>query len=150
MAHYCILCGKRKANEQFSGRGHLRHECRECQRLPREELAARRALLEMSGFFRRQSRISEKNIERLRFLATSTNSDVSRMADALLRIAAVAPFRRRRLTRIRSTEPALLSCLAEVGLFFDDLVDSTEDTSWLEGNSSDLQDLAELEDDLPF
>ena len=34
--HYCRICGEYKANEQFSGKGHARHICKECQSLPEE------------------------------------------------------------------------------------------------------------------
>lgn len=32
--HYCKVCGERKANEKFTGKGHARHICKECQSLP--------------------------------------------------------------------------------------------------------------------
>lgn len=32
--HYCRICGEYKANEQFSGKGHARHICKECRSLP--------------------------------------------------------------------------------------------------------------------
>ena len=32
--HYCRICGEYKANEKFSGKGHARHICKECQSLP--------------------------------------------------------------------------------------------------------------------
>lgn len=28
--HFCWSCGRRRPNEQFSGRNHGRHLCREC------------------------------------------------------------------------------------------------------------------------
>lgn len=34
--HYCRICGEHKANEQFSGKGHARHICKECQSLPED------------------------------------------------------------------------------------------------------------------
>ena len=34
--HYCRICGEYKANEKFSGKGHARHICKECQSLPKE------------------------------------------------------------------------------------------------------------------
>lgn len=30
--HYCRVCGRRRANEKFSGRGHARHSCKDCER----------------------------------------------------------------------------------------------------------------------
>lgn len=34
--HYCKICGERKANEKFSGKGHAVHICKQCQSLPAE------------------------------------------------------------------------------------------------------------------
>lgn len=34
--HYCRICGEYKANEKFTGKGHARHICKECQSLPDE------------------------------------------------------------------------------------------------------------------
>lgn len=34
--HYCRICDEYKANEKFSGKGHARHICKECQSLPDE------------------------------------------------------------------------------------------------------------------
>lgn len=31
--HYCRICGEYKANEKFSGKGHARHICKQCQSL---------------------------------------------------------------------------------------------------------------------
>ena len=28
--HYCKVCGERKANEKFSGKGHAAHICKAC------------------------------------------------------------------------------------------------------------------------
>lgn len=35
--HYCKICGERKANEKFSGKGHTKHICKECSSLPQEK-----------------------------------------------------------------------------------------------------------------
>ncbi|SHG20522.1 hypothetical protein [Dysgonomonas macrotermitis] len=34
--HYCRICGEIKSNEAFSGRGHVKHICKECSALPQE------------------------------------------------------------------------------------------------------------------
>lgn len=34
--HYCKICGDRKPNERFSGKGHSKHICKECEALPQE------------------------------------------------------------------------------------------------------------------
>lgn len=43
--HFCWCCGRIRPNERFSGAGHARHLCKECQRLGTEELAYRQAVL---------------------------------------------------------------------------------------------------------
>lgn len=30
MGHYCRICGRTRANEKFSGKGHKRHVCKDC------------------------------------------------------------------------------------------------------------------------
>lgn len=42
--HYCKICGERKANEKFSGKGHAAHICKACQLLPAEEQADMRRI----------------------------------------------------------------------------------------------------------
>lgn len=37
--HYCKICGCHKSNESFTGKGHARHICKECQSLPKDEQA---------------------------------------------------------------------------------------------------------------
>lgn len=45
--HWCWCCQRHLANERFSGRGHARHLCRECSRLPAEERNYRQAVLDI-------------------------------------------------------------------------------------------------------
>lgn len=60
--HFCWCCGRIRANERFSGRGHARHLCRDCARLGTEELAYRQGvrnvdrLLSWDGLIRRGQR----------------------------------------------------------------------------------------------
>ena len=35
--HYCKICGRRRANEKFSGSGNAAHICKDCARLPIEK-----------------------------------------------------------------------------------------------------------------
>lgn len=34
--HYCYVCGRILANERFSGKGHAKHICKMCSKLPME------------------------------------------------------------------------------------------------------------------
>jgi hypothetical protein len=62
--HFCWCCGRVRANERFSGRGHARHLCKDCAKLGKEELAYRQAvrnidrLLDWNGVVRRKQRKS--------------------------------------------------------------------------------------------
>lgn len=42
--HFCWCCERVRANERFSGGGHARHVCKDCQKLGAEELAFRQAV----------------------------------------------------------------------------------------------------------
>lgn len=35
--HYCCICDERKPNEAFSGKGHTKYVCKECEALPQEK-----------------------------------------------------------------------------------------------------------------
>lgn len=43
MGHYCRICGRTRANEKFTGKGHKNHICKDCTResgrKPKEEYA---------------------------------------------------------------------------------------------------------------
>ncbi|HET6879152.1 MAG TPA: hypothetical protein VFI31_03290 [Pirellulales bacterium] len=60
--HYCWSCQRHRANERFNGRGHARHLCRDCQKLPASELTYRQHVrniercLTEEGFVRRKAR----------------------------------------------------------------------------------------------
>jgi len=45
--HFCWCCGRIRANEKFTGRGHARHLCRDCSMLGKDELAYRQAALDI-------------------------------------------------------------------------------------------------------
>ncbi len=34
--HYCKVCGKHKANEKFTGKGHAQHICKSCMQIGRK------------------------------------------------------------------------------------------------------------------
>jgi hypothetical protein len=115
MGHYCRICGRIRANEKFSGRGHRDHICKDCQRLPLEERDRIMCGDELYGFLD-QSHISQKNIERLGILTRHADPDVRRLAVLVLEIARVKPHKRRRLKFLAQNYPSLLLRLkAEYG-----------------------------------
>lgn len=62
--HFCRVCGERKANEKFSGKGHAAHICKNCAALP---LAERNALETVGKIERMAGRyLNESDVKWLR------------------------------------------------------------------------------------
>lgn len=115
LGHFCSICKCRKPNERFSGKGHARHICRDCQKLPASEREAIEQPDEIFGYLR-QSHISAKNIARLRELVGSENAHVAELAAVVLEVAKVKPHKKRRLKFLARERRDLLRKLDETGL----------------------------------
>ena len=46
--HYCWRCGRRRANEKFSGKGHAKHICKDCASEQRAEARKKRGIAALS------------------------------------------------------------------------------------------------------
>ena len=112
------MCGRRRPNERFGGRGERAIICRECRKMPREE--RRRCLLsyEVLGFLD-QSNISTKNIGRLAQIEAEATDDVAALASLVRRIAQVRPRKRKRWRLFRRQHPDLFHLAVEAGLLLD-------------------------------
>jgi hypothetical protein len=120
--HYCRICGRSRANERFSGRGHRIHICKECQRLPRDKRDRIERFDEMHGFLH-QSVISRENLARLKLLAAHADPKVAERAGLILEIARVVPRKPNRWLKLARGYRALFDravALFGVG-FFEDL-----------------------------
>jgi hypothetical protein len=115
--HYCRICGKTRPNEKFSGKGHRNHICKECSRKPKTERDEIDQTEEIFSFMN-QSHISKKNVERLTVLADSENEKVSELANIVLEVARVKPYKKRRLKMLARERRDLLEKLDETGLIF--------------------------------
>ncbi|RZB38489.1 MAG: hypothetical protein SRB2_00237 [Desulfobacteraceae bacterium Eth-SRB2] len=113
--HYCRICGKTRPNEKFSGKGHRNHICKECARKPKTERDEIDQTEEIFSFMN-QSHISKKNVERLTVLADSENEKVSELANIVLEMARVKPYKKRRLKMLARERRDLLKKLDETGL----------------------------------
>lgn len=69
--HYCKICGERKANEKFSGKGHTAHICKECNALPQEKKNELQILNRLAGAAMKYPR-TRKDWELLEKYAKST------------------------------------------------------------------------------
>src|SRR5438477_937735 len=95
MGHYCYLCGQRRPNEQFSGRGHRDHVCKKCQRMPGDKCDRIERMEELNGFVH-QSNISARNLVRLEMLSKHPDPKVATLAVLILDIGRVLPGKRNR------------------------------------------------------
>lgn len=115
MGHTCRICGRSRPNEQFSGHGHKIHVCKKCARMPKEE----RLAIEQSDMifnFLKQSHISDRNLKTLEEMVQSENPRTAELAQIVLEVAKVKPFKKRRLRVLADTRPDLLDKLDETGL----------------------------------
>ncbi len=113
--HHCRICGSRKPNEAFSGKGHRDHVCKACSQMPKEEREAIEQEEELFGYLQ-QSHISAKNVSRLRHLAESPNVKIAELAGIVLEVAEATPHKKRRLKVLARERRDLLQKLDQNGL----------------------------------
>jgi Ketosteroid isomerase homolog len=56
--HYCRVCGRRRANEKFSGKGHASHICKECFKTQRTEARAKRRATLLQAMSKLKERVT--------------------------------------------------------------------------------------------
>jgi hypothetical protein len=115
MGHYCRRCGRTRPNEKFSGKGHRTHVCKECAQIPTPNQDAIEQEEEIFNHLR-QSRISAKNVARLRELAVSQDPRIAELAAIVIEVAQIKPFKRRRLQVLARERRDLLEALERTGL----------------------------------
>ena len=113
--HYCRICGAIKPNENFSNKGHRNHICKECSRKPKVEINEIDMEHEIFGYLK-QSHISDKNVKRLKQLVDSESDKIAKLANIVLEVADVKPYKRRRLKVLARERRDLLQKLEETGL----------------------------------
>ena len=64
--HYCKICGRRRANEKFSGSGHAAHICKDCAKLPIEKRNELQALTRIEDIPFRLNREQRSWLEKKR------------------------------------------------------------------------------------
>ena len=107
---YCRVCGIRKPNDAFSGRGHKGRVCQDCARVPNRERLDMRHEDEIFHFLR-QAQVPERGLERLKYLSGSKNKRVCELASLVLEVATLKPFRKGRLKALAQERPDLLEKL---------------------------------------
>lgn len=66
-AWFCKICGRFRANEKFSGKGHSLHVCKDCQRKIQEEKLTKKQVLkkEKANYCIQEARPSYKNATKI-------------------------------------------------------------------------------------
>ena len=138
MGHYCRICRRERANEQFSGKGHRIHVCKRCRAKPKTE---RRAIEDQDDIFRflKQSHISEKNVLRLRQMEKSDNPQVASLAEIVLEVARLKPYKTRRLKFLARKHPELLRKLEVTGLIFAHTWDWESSEVFVQSDSEEVE-----------
>jgi ribosome-binding protein aMBF1 (putative translation factor) len=83
MGHWCKICGRNRANEKFSRKGHKTHICKECAKMPHEERVIMAQETEILGFLGHFN-ISKKNFARLERLSRSKYPRIAELASSIL------------------------------------------------------------------
>ena len=120
--HYCWACGRMRANEKFSGRGHARHLCKDCTRLGKEELACRQAIRNLERLVTWEGIVPRKKRQQFRKYLEHENERVRAYALKIEVADAVA----RAETRLAYDLDELSYELAEEGVFLLESGDSNE------------------------
>lgn len=76
--HYCKVCGMRKSNESFSGKGHAAHICKVCSRLPPAQQAEQMTLRRLENLPLR--RLSESEMTWLKNRTHDPRPEVKSLA----------------------------------------------------------------------
>lgn len=148
MGHFCWVCGRIRSNESFSGKGHARHQCRECSKLPKSDLVALKSLDFIHSVLFRQSNISPANLKTLAGYLESPRAEVREWAGLALEVGRVQPRKKRRYILLKARHPELLTRLCRLfpeqmegidfeqrlGLFAEPLLDEPEPDSVAQGN----------------
>lgn len=77
--HYCKVCGERKANEKFSGKGHDTHICKACAALTPERRAEMETITRLNNL---PPHLSEAQWKWLRNRAKDARPAVRELAQA--------------------------------------------------------------------
>ena len=98
MGHYCRICGRERPNEQFSGKGHRTHVCKQCAQMPKDQRRVIEAEEEIYGYLV-QAHISDRNMSRLQTLAASPIRRISELATPMLNVVTSSTRKKRKKGR---------------------------------------------------
>lgn len=135
--HYCKICGERKANEAFNGKGHEDHVCKQCSSSPQEPMNELKIIdnvifdnadIDSLPVFSEKKKFSgldkyEKML--LRDYIYSEISEYLAYSDKVLSETELIEIRKRMIVYLEEEQHILLKNDATLRQFFQDNVTST-------------------------
>ena len=79
--HYCYVCGEIKANEKFSGKGHAKHICKKCWKLPPEEKHREATKTKLDHLLKYGPSLSKQNKDLLNKALRSSDPEIREYAE---------------------------------------------------------------------
>ncbi|MCF7975946.1 MAG: hypothetical protein K9N55_19170 [Phycisphaerae bacterium] len=113
--YYCRVCKVRKLRDEFPGMADKGRVCKACATVSTGERLGMRHEEEIYHFLR-QANFTEQTRERLDYLAQSKNKKTRELAELMLQVAKLAPYKKGRLKILSELAPDLLKKLQDLGL----------------------------------
>lgn len=113
--YYCRVCKVRKLRDEFPGMADKGRVCKDCAKVSTGERLSIRHEEEIYHFLR-QAGLTEKTRERLEYLAKSKNPKTNELANLILKVIKIAPYKKGRLKILAELAPDLLKKLQDLGL----------------------------------
>ena len=125
MGNWCKICGKNLPHERFSGKGHKSHICKRCAAKPindkksKQHISNKNNVIEEIANFLIQQNISDKNMQRLEYIISSTsNQQISDIAKVVLEVAKVHPRKKKRLSFLQRERKDIIERFEELDFMF--------------------------------
>ncbi|QNB47892.1 hypothetical protein BR63_17490 [Thermanaerosceptrum fracticalcis] len=83
MGHYCKICGRIRADEKFSGKGHRNHVCKDCSKKPAAERDKLTAMNRMYMLYQ-YSNLSKNNRKMLQKYLQSDSEEIRNVTKEIL------------------------------------------------------------------
>ena len=126
MGNWCWVCNSVLPNEKFSGKGHHRHVCKSCAKLPKDELQ-RISDEKFLHTILNQKVISIKNINMIKKILVKYSGKMREQAEAILQVTEVRPYKKKRMGFLYYNHRELFDRCVGLGLIEDYITPAIEE-----------------------
>lgn len=126
MEYICRICNQPRPESAFTEKSHSLHTCKKCNILPEQRTEERNQLDEIFKIFI-QTRISQKDTERLKTLGNSKYPKVSLHANLVLEVAQLRPYKKGRHAFLEQKYPELSQRIEEAGFAYPQYIRARSD-----------------------